>query len=176
MLTTAPTVWPAIKERRLKMPIGKRVAISFHSYNPRCYSRPWIARVVAWPVGKKPELVFGHYCGDEGGGEAEIIAYPGEIVRYGQRDGRRADKSLNEWGVVEDDYSVRDIKQTEACALFEQRPKCEFTPSPITNPLPEAEAKRRAVEFTPSPMQMPVFVEKRKQPRPRQEPRRQLEC
>jgi hypothetical protein len=110
-------------------------------------------------------LEFGLYCGDEDGGEVEILAYPSNIIRYGQRDGRRLDKSINEWGVVEDDYSVRDIKQTEARALFEQRPKCEFMPSPITNSLPETEVKRRAVEFTPSPMQMPVFVEKRKQPR-----------
>lgn len=144
---------------------GKRVAISFDSYNPRRYSRPWIARIVAWHVGEKPELKFGHYCGDDNGGEAEIIAYPGDIVRYGQRDGRRADKSLNEWGVVEDDYSVRDIKQTEARALFGQRPKCEVTPSPTPNPLPETELKRRVVEFTASPMQMAVFDEKRKQPR-----------
>lgn len=144
---------------------GKRVAISFHSYNPRRYSRPWIARIVAWHVGKKPELEFGHYVGNDDGGEAEIIAYPGDILRYGQRDCRRTDESINEWGVVEDDYSVRDIKQTEARALFEQRPRVEFTPSPMPNPLPEAGAKRRAVEFTPSPMQMPVFVEKRKQPR-----------
>lgn len=144
---------------------GKRIAISFGSYNPRRYSRPWIARVTAWPVGKKPELLFGAYVGDDSGGEAEIIAYPGDIVRYGQRDGRRADKSRNEWGVVEDDYSVRDAKQTEARALFEQRPKCEFTPSQMPNPLPETERKRRAVEFNPSPMQMPAVVEKRKQPR-----------
>jgi len=149
---------------------GKRVAISFHSYNPRRYSSPWIARVVAWRVGTKPELEFGHYCGDERGGEVEIIAYPGDIIRYGQRDGRRPDKSINEWAVVEDDYSVRDIKQTEARALFEQRPKCEFTPSPMPSPLPETEVTRRVVDFSPSPMQMPVFAEKRKQPRLFQSP------
>lgn len=144
---------------------GKRVAISFHSFNPRRYSRPWIARVVEWHVGKKPELEFGHYCGDGDGGEAEIIAYPGDIIRYGQRDGRRLDKSINEWGVVEEDYSVRDIKQTEARALFEQRPKYEFAPSPMPNPLAETEVKRRVVEFTPSPMPENVFPEERKQPR-----------
>ncbi|WP_109486010.1 hypothetical protein [Occallatibacter savannae] len=110
---------------------GNRVAISFDSYNPRRYSRPWIARVVAWAVGQKPELQFGGYCGDDGGGEAEIIAHPGDIIRYGQRDGRRPDRSINEWAVVEEDYSVRDIKQTEARGLFKQRPKAESTPSPM---------------------------------------------
>jgi hypothetical protein len=59
---------------------------------------------------------------------------------------------------------VRDIKPTEARALFEQRPKCEVTPSPMPNLLPETETKRPVVKFTPSPMQMPVFVAKRKQP------------
>ena len=42
----------SIEGRRLRMPIGKRVAISFNSYNPRRYSRPWIARIVAWHVGE----------------------------------------------------------------------------------------------------------------------------
>ena len=130
------------------MPIGKRVVISFGSYNFRRYSRPWIARVVAWPIGKNPILEWGTYLGDhtnnnKNSGEAEIIAYPGEIIRYGQRDCRREYNSLNKWGVVEDDYFVRAIKQTEARALFEQRPKCEFMPSPIANPLPEADAERR---------------------------------
>jgi hypothetical protein len=109
---------------------GKRIAITFESFNPRRYSRPWIARVVAWPVGKKPELTFGNYCGDENGGEVEIIAYPGNIIRYGQRDGRRVDRSINNWAVVGDDYAVRDIKQPEARALFEQLPKTEFISSP----------------------------------------------
>jgi hypothetical protein len=144
---------------------GKRIAISFGSYNPRRYSRPWIAHIVAWHVGQKPELEFGHYCGDDDGGEVEILAYPGTIIRYGQRDGRRLDMSINRWGVVKDDCSVRDIKQTEARALFVQRPKCEFTPSPMPKPLPETEVKRRVVEFTPSPMAENVFPEKRTQPR-----------
>lgn len=100
------------------MPNGKRIAISFGSYNPRRYSRPWIGRIIEWPVGGKPELEWGGYCGDDNGGEVEIIASPGDIIRYGQRDGRRVDRSINEWAVVEGDYSVRDIKQTEARALF----------------------------------------------------------
>ena len=149
---------------------GKRVAISFDSYNFRRYSRPWIARVIAWPVGKQPQLLFGTYVGDEEGGEVEIIAYPGNIIRYGHRDGRRPDKSLNEWGVVEDDYSVRGIKQTEARALFEQRPKCEVTPSPMPNPIPETETKRPVVKFIPSTMAKNVFPETRKQPRLIQRP------
>lgn len=142
------------------MPIGKRVAISFDSYNPRRYSCPWIARVVALAVGRKPELQFGAYIGDDNGGEVEIIAYPGDILHYGQRDCQQLDKSINKWGVVEDDYSVRNIKQTEARALFEQRPKVEFTPSPApTNAVVET---RKPAKFTPSPVPENVFPERRK--------------
>ena len=65
-----------------------RVAVSFRAYNARRFSRPWVARVTSWPVGGKAELEFGKYLGDDSGGEAEIMALPGDIIRSGQRDGR----------------------------------------------------------------------------------------
>jgi hypothetical protein len=66
----------------------QRYAVLFGGYNARRYSRPWIARVTAWPVGKQAELEFGSFIGDDDGGVVEISARPGDILRWGQRDNR----------------------------------------------------------------------------------------
>lgn len=58
-----------------------RIAVTFGSYNARRYSRPWIARITSWPVGGTPELAFGSYVGNNGGGEVEIMARRGDIIR-----------------------------------------------------------------------------------------------
>jgi hypothetical protein len=92
-----------------------RVAIQFDSYNERRYSRPWIARVTAWPVGGRPALAFGAYVGPHGGaGEAEISARAGDIVRWGQKDGRSGNGTRAYWGVVEQDGSVTKVTEAEA--------------------------------------------------------------
>lgn len=95
-----------------------RVAVEFDGYNDRRYSRPWIARVTSWPVGGKPELTFGGYAGDERGGEAEIMAKPGDIVRYGQKDLRKSNGSMSKWAVVADNGNLTIISQAEARKLF----------------------------------------------------------
>lgn len=97
-----------------------RISIEFGSYNNRRYSKPWIARITAWPVGGKPELEWGGYVGDDSGGEVEIEAQPGDIIRAGQKDGRGGN-SKNRWYVVEPDGSTREIDQTEARALWSLR-------------------------------------------------------
>ncbi len=94
-----------------------RITRTFSSYNFRRYSKPWMARVTAWPVGGKPELEFGRYLGNDDGGEVEIMARPGDIIRWGQRDGR-GNKTVNNWGVVEADGTLREITQAEARTLF----------------------------------------------------------
>ena len=65
-----------------------RTSIEIGSYNSRRYSRPWIGRITAWPVGARPELAWGGYAEDDNGGELEIEAQAGDIIRWGQRDGR----------------------------------------------------------------------------------------
>lgn len=47
--------------------IKQRISVEYDAYNLRRYSRPWIARVSAWPVGGVPTMEWGSYVGDEKG-------------------------------------------------------------------------------------------------------------
>lgn len=92
-----------------------RVALEFDGCNPRRYSRPWIAVVTDWPVGGRATLEWGEFLGRNGdAGEVEILARPGDVVRWGQKDRRRPDKSESHWGIVEADASVREVDEPEA--------------------------------------------------------------
>jgi hypothetical protein len=78
-----------------------RVFIEFPPYNTRRYSKPWIAKVTDWPIGKNPTLSFGATINLT----AEIDAAPGAIVRWGQKDNRgRGTEAL--WGIVLADLTV----------------------------------------------------------------------
>ena len=93
-----------------------RITYTYSAYNHRRYQRPWIARITAWPVGGRPKLEWGRYLGNHeigSGGEAEIMAQPGDIVRSGQKD-YRGGNSNNDWLIVEADGSLRKISETEA--------------------------------------------------------------
>jgi hypothetical protein len=107
--------------RRTPRPAKVRVAREFGCYNDRRYGRPWIGRIASWPVGGKPEIEWGSYLGDAMGGEAEVMAHVGDIIRWGQRDGRNPRKTDNEWAVVEADGTLRDIDAAEARRLYVQR-------------------------------------------------------
>lgn len=66
-----------------------RVAKEFDPYNFRRYGKPWIAKVVNWPVGGSPKFQFGSFVGTaDNGGFAEIDAEEGDVIAYGQRDYR----------------------------------------------------------------------------------------
>ena len=80
-----------------------RVTQTFPSYNQRRYGRPWIAKVVDWPIGKNAVLEFGGLVGLT----AEIDAKPGQIVRWGQRD-NRGNNTTTEWGIVAADGAIND--------------------------------------------------------------------
>ena len=42
---------------------------------------------------------WGGYTGDEGGGELEVEGTPGDIIRWGQKDGR-GNHGVNAWIVI----------------------------------------------------------------------------
>jgi len=64
-----------------------RIAKKVQPYNGRLYGRPYIAKVVKWPVGCRAELQWGTFLGEpETGGELEIEAKPGDVLRYGQKN------------------------------------------------------------------------------------------
>ena len=98
---------------------AERVAVSFDSYNERRYSLPWIARVDTWPVGKRPNLTFGRYTSKPGdAGDAEILARPGDVVKWGKKDTRNGNDTLSLIGVVQKDYSISECTELEARKAF----------------------------------------------------------
>ena len=99
---------------------AKRVTVPFSAYNEKRYGTPWLARVTSWPVGSRPALAFGIYLGDHhhgGGGEAEIMAKPGDLVRWGQKD-NRGNNTTAHWGVVNDDGTINQLTEAEARKAF----------------------------------------------------------
>ena len=93
------------------------VGVKFDGYNARRYTKPWIAKIIAWPVGKSPELQFGGYLGNDNGGSTEIEAAEGDIIRGGQRDGRGGHTTSN-WYVVNSNGELVKIDQVEARKLY----------------------------------------------------------
>lgn len=98
-----------------------RVSIQREGYNERRYGTPWIGVVTAWPVGKQPEMRWGNWVGSQGSaGVLEIEAQRHDIVRWGQKD-KRGPRHETRWGVVLDDGSVREMKNSaEARELWRQ--------------------------------------------------------
>jgi hypothetical protein len=86
-----------------------RVTLTHAAYNTRRYGRPWMAKVVDWPIGKQPALEFGGLIGLT----TEIEASPGAIVRWGQRD-TRGNNTTSHWGIVDADGDVT-WSTPEAC-------------------------------------------------------------
>jgi hypothetical protein len=87
-----------------------RVTREFGSYNSRRYGRPWIAKVVAWEVGKQPVLSWGSNIDAH---NVEIEAEAGDIVRWGQRD-NRGNNTEARWGLVQGDATIEECSASEA--------------------------------------------------------------
>lgn len=98
------------------------VRLSFGSYNPRRYSRPWGARITFGGDNRADYAFDGNFLGDDDGGEVVINARPGEIVAFGQKD-KRGGRSENDWYVVGPDGSLDEISRADALKHFRQREK-----------------------------------------------------
>ncbi|TVT44310.1 MAG: hypothetical protein FHP92_20710 [Denitromonas halophila] len=94
-----------------------RIEIEFDSYNQYRFSKPWIARVVDWPVGGHCELRFGVYQGDADGGFVEITANIGDVVRWGQKSSS-VTKTFSRWGIVQADGRITRVSQAVAFKAF----------------------------------------------------------
>jgi hypothetical protein len=90
------------------------VSISYGAYNRRRYSRPWIAAIKDWPVGKSPVLDFGYFNGDDSGGFAEIEAQAGDVIKAGQKDYRQPKSTDNDFYLVGADGATTRITPAEA--------------------------------------------------------------
>jgi len=97
-----------------------RVAIKYSPYNGRRYGKPWIGIISGWPVGGKPELEWGGYVGDAGGGEAEVDAAVGDVSRSGQKD-QRGTRSLSSWHIVGSDGELVQVGPVEAREAWDKR-------------------------------------------------------
>ena len=94
-----------------------RISIKYAGYNARRYSKPWIGKIRKWGVGEKPEIQWGSYLGDDDGGEVEIEANPGDIIRSGQKD-KRGNNTSADWYVVDNSGTPKPIDATEARKLW----------------------------------------------------------
>ena len=112
----------AALDARSEKPKAIRYAESFNSYNARRYSKPWVARITTWPVGGKPEIQWGSYLGDDSGGEVEIMAFPGDIIRYGQKDGR-GNGGSSEWAIAQADGTLQVVDQAAARKAYKAATK-----------------------------------------------------
>lgn len=108
-----------------------RISKQCDAYNERRYGRPWIGIVASWPVGGRPEIRWGGYAGNEDGGELEIEAEAGDIVRWGQKD-RRGNRSTNEWGIVAADGAINECDPVEARAQWTRLQNAVAPEAPAT--------------------------------------------
>lgn len=100
-----------------------RITEDYGSYNPRRYGKPWICKITTWPIGGKPEVEWGRYLGDDNGGEVEIDAQVGDIIRTGQKDHRGRNTEAS-WNVVDKDGSLISVNATEARKAWEKKTEC----------------------------------------------------
>lgn len=95
-----------------------RVRLPQARYNDRRYGHPWIAQVVQWD-GRQPELAWGTWLGTaDDGGDLTIEVPPGTVIRYGQKDIRRADKSTANFAVVDAD-GIHPVDMATARRYFD---------------------------------------------------------
>lgn len=114
--------------RASKNPVSERkarITRMFKEWNHyESKSKPFIGRILDWPVGKPPKLEFGRYLGDLRGGEAEISASTGDLIYWAHKfEPRFSNKSTSGWGVVEDNGELRLLTQTQARHIFETSTK-----------------------------------------------------
>lgn len=85
------------------------ITLDTDEYDPRRWSRPWIAAVVAWRAsdGRMPALRWGSYIGRDGdAGIVTIEAEPLDIIRSGHRCYQCPEQSDNDWWLVMSDGSL----------------------------------------------------------------------
>ncbi len=87
-------------------------------YNSRRYGKPWIARVTAWPVGSKPAIEWGSYLGNEAGGELEVTAEVGDVLRSGQKDYAYVGGTINRYYIVHADGILERVTEASAAAHY----------------------------------------------------------
>ncbi len=91
-----------------------RIVREFPPYNQRRYGKPWIARVIGWPVGRPAVLEWGSALD---AWTCEIEASPGDVIRWGQRD-HRGNGTTALFGVVQADGGVEVCDAVHAASVY----------------------------------------------------------
>jgi len=113
------------------------IVINFDGYNKYRLQRPWISKVVEWPSGNSAIVSWGKYQGDDDGGNAEIIATPGDVIRWGQKGPSRR-QTMSYWGIVQEDGSVEKCTMAQAHKAWIQKHEyISEEPSTSAVPVPE---------------------------------------
>jgi hypothetical protein len=99
-----------------------RIARKIRPYDGKTFARPWIAKVVKWPVGQRAELDWGTFLGEAStGGELEIEAKPGDVLRYGQKNKHSSGDPSARWVTVTSLGRLAVIQtELEAAKTFRQ--------------------------------------------------------
>lgn len=107
------------------LPYGERIQkmlIRYQTskYNDKVLNKPWIARILTWPIGEVHTVAWGNYTGPMEVGYLEIDAEPGDIVRIGQTT-IKTNKVKAFYGIVECDGTVTKLSYVEAKRTFLSR-------------------------------------------------------
>ncbi len=99
--------------KEFKAPKQVRVKVEVDGYNSRRWSKPWGA-VITFD-GARPQYDFkaGSFLGNDTGGAVYITCKPGDVIAYGQKDGR-GNGTYNVWMIAMADGSFREVTRTEA--------------------------------------------------------------
>jgi len=99
--------------------MATRITLKTESYNPRRYSKPWIA-VVDFSNTPRGEFKWGSWVGDPGKGSEGLLvveADEGDIVATGQKDFRRPMNSSPTYYQIRDGQLVELTGKAEAYQL-----------------------------------------------------------
>ena len=99
------------------------ISINFGAYLWRKFRKPWIAKVTDWPHGQKPKQVWGMYIGDESGGELEIAAEVGDIIRWGKSHYSHPWKNICYWAIAREGGELEKVTVSVARKAWRAREK-----------------------------------------------------
>ena len=90
---------------------------TYSSYNNRRYSKPWAAKVTLDDQKRMKMNFCGLYTAKDGdAGDLKIDAQNGELIAFGQKDGR-GNKTKITYAIFEND-SLKILEKTEAYKIL----------------------------------------------------------
>lgn len=108
----------AIEKKRQEEEAKKRyVTIKYQKRQEKGFGTPWIGRVHCWVKGQQ-ECDWGSYSSLVGA--LKVEAFPGDIIRYGQKN-YNGQSDSHYAVVVNDKLEIREISSGEAWRIWNER-------------------------------------------------------